>query len=310
MPASNKSGDDVIQNRPRVTMSAEAADLIDEWIYMTDTEIGGLGYADVLSDGSIHVDEVFLLPQIVSGSSVGFAGEALLDAVAKAAETGNLDRLRFSWHSHANFGVFWSNVDEGAIDDYLRNGAPWLLSLVANRKGETLCRIDVGNVPLLGRVKLDRLPFRRQTMDRTAGAAARAFDENVTVYVAPRPKPAAKKAATWIPKGNGQPSKLGPGKRKGESEEDYDRRAILHSLAQERHNGVYWKQDETPEQFCDRYRLGTKHDPAEMPGHLSDLSPHEIEALGAMGIDLQDPEEVDLGLISLNMGGFDIHTYS
>lgn len=167
----------------KIVMTQGVHDFLTEVVSLVPAEVGGLGYVREIEEepGTLYVDEVFLMPQDVSSAHVSFKEGATADAMIRAYEEGKFDRLRFSWHSHSNMEVFWSNIDEAAIEDYCNAGAPWLVSLVMNKKGDMLGRVDVMNVPIAGRAKFDRIGIEVETVDRTAGAAAAAVRENVEI---------------------------------------------------------------------------------------------------------------------------------
>lgn len=124
-----------------------------------NSEVGGLGYVKWNEDSKeFIVDEVFVIPQEASPMHVSIASEGIMYGIERAMNAGRLEDLRFSWHSHNTMEVFWSHVDEGAINSYLKGGAPWLLSLVTNNFEEYLARLDVDNVPEFGRAMYDKLP--------------------------------------------------------------------------------------------------------------------------------------------------------
>jgi hypothetical protein len=61
----------------------------------------------------------------------------MVDCILKGIDT---SKLKLWWHSHANMGVFWSTTDENTIKLF-DNG--WMISLVGNKKGEILSRLDI-----------------------------------------------------------------------------------------------------------------------------------------------------------------------
>lgn len=186
--SSKKLGDSNMQ----IYLTQEVNDFIDEVVARVNAEVGGVGYAyEDLPDnpGRIIVDDVFLIPQIVSGASVDFSKDAVAIAIERAVEDDRLSDLRFSWHSHGSLGVGWSGTDEGGINDYLTGGVPWLASMVVNRAGDTLARVDVQGVPLydsspsgskLGRLKYNNVEVRVIDEDRTSGRAQAEIDKNVS----------------------------------------------------------------------------------------------------------------------------------
>jgi hypothetical protein len=116
------------------------------FIDSVSTEIGGMGYANLLEDGDVLVKEVFLLPQIVSAAEVDFdetGGDAF--AIEKACNDGVLTDpsfVWFSWHSHNSMGVGWSPTDDKRIEALRLAGIHHLVSFVGNHRHEYKCRYD------------------------------------------------------------------------------------------------------------------------------------------------------------------------
>ena len=48
------------------------------------------------------------------------------------------------WHTHYDFGVFWSMTDEDNIKNLITLSKNFLVSVVINKKGEVLSRLDLG----------------------------------------------------------------------------------------------------------------------------------------------------------------------
>jgi hypothetical protein len=122
---------------------------------------------------TVHVDELFLVPQFVSGSEVDFVSEGIPYALEKAKRDGRLTDLRFCIHSHGTHGAFWSNVDEDAIEKFGWGGTPWFANAIFNKRGDTAGRIDLWhNLPILGRQQ-----FTLKDVDVLRPGSARDLDE-------------------------------------------------------------------------------------------------------------------------------------
>lgn len=151
------------------------------FVQSVGTEIGGFGYCTAPEQGVVVVDTILLAPQTVSGASVDFTDDAMAYMIEKAANDGRLADARFSWHSHAGMGVYWSNTDEDGIEDYSKSGMPWLISLVANKKSETKARLDVFDIPLVGRAtfhnNIDVVELRDNSIDEQIKAEVEQFVE-------------------------------------------------------------------------------------------------------------------------------------
>ena len=107
-----------------------------------DGEVSGLGTI-VKRDGKYIVDDVFLLEQESSGADTELNPEAIstlmVDMMKKNEDP---SKLKFWWHSHVNMGVFWSGTDDACAETLSREFA---FSLVVNKAGEKLCRLDIYN---------------------------------------------------------------------------------------------------------------------------------------------------------------------
>jgi hypothetical protein len=115
---------------------------LQEYTELCATEVAAMGY--VTLDGPVvEVNEVFLVPQVVSGASVEFMETGFPWAVNKALKEGRIDELRFCWHSHVNFPSRFSETDKDMIRKVRDHGPiPWLASVILNKKGETAAQID------------------------------------------------------------------------------------------------------------------------------------------------------------------------
>lgn len=119
---------------------------ITEYVRLIDAEIGMFGYV-TMKDGDFYVDDVFLVEQTVTGSSVDFADEGLEYAIQRAIKDDRIGDLMFCCHSHVNMGAFWSPTDEDMIEGMNNGMTPYLVSLVINKRGETEQRVDFYNPP-------------------------------------------------------------------------------------------------------------------------------------------------------------------
>lgn len=116
------------------------------WAYVDacPDEIAAFGYIEPNDEGDLYVDEIFLVPQIISGAEVDFFTHGLPYAVQKATEEGKIDKLRFCIHSHVNFGTSFSTTDDDMISKVGAGSlTPWFVSAVFNKKGDTNCRLDI-----------------------------------------------------------------------------------------------------------------------------------------------------------------------
>ena len=126
-------------------LTTEAHETIKYYTQKCPWEIGMFGYVSE-TPGGFLVDEVFLVKQEVTGGSVDFTDEGLTYAIERASQDNRLSDLRFCCHSHVNMGAFWSGTDEGMIEGFNNGMTEYLVSMVTNKKGESLARVDYYNM--------------------------------------------------------------------------------------------------------------------------------------------------------------------
>lgn len=124
---------------PRLRIPLEVWLKMMAFIVNCQVEINGFGFVSQQRD-VIHVDDVFILEQSADAASVETDPQSLSRFVYEMVRNGgDPGRIRFQWHSHVDMAPFWSPTDQSNIEDW---PGEWLVSLVANRRGEYLCRID------------------------------------------------------------------------------------------------------------------------------------------------------------------------
>lgn len=144
-----------------ISFKPEALAKMEAYIAGVDSEISGFGKTeyDPYTD-SIIVLDVMIAPQRVTGVTT------TLDRDGLAAWQMDLDKAgdsvanwRLWWHSHVNMGVFWSGTDTASINDFdlQRPEDNYMVSIVANKKGEFKCRLDLF-APF--RIVQDDLPYQ------------------------------------------------------------------------------------------------------------------------------------------------------
>jgi hypothetical protein len=144
-----KADDEIIEEYPTVWMPRAVKEQLDAYINECSQEISGLGIVERLEDGDLHIKEVHLLNQEVTGGTTDLDEEAVFEFLGAAEKP---EEIKLWWHSHVNMGVFWSGTDDATIQRF--GGSGWFLSIVGNKKGEYLCRLDVHD-PL--RIALDNI---------------------------------------------------------------------------------------------------------------------------------------------------------
>ena len=108
-------------------------------------EISGVGEVWLVPGASgnpIVISQVFLLEQVSSHAHTELTAGGLASLLGERAAAGlPSESIRLWWHSHAAMPAFWSATDEAAISSF--NYVGWLVSIVTNRRGEILARLDI-----------------------------------------------------------------------------------------------------------------------------------------------------------------------
>jgi proteasome lid subunit RPN8/RPN11 len=125
---------------PSVYITPEAKLKLDAYIHAVTTEISGIGKA-VVRNGSIHIDDVYLLKQESAGSETELDQQDIAEFMMELMQKGeDVGALKVWWHSHAGMSCFWSATDKDTAAQF---GNGWMVSVVGNLKGEYKCRIDI-----------------------------------------------------------------------------------------------------------------------------------------------------------------------
>ncbi|MDZ4338927.1 MAG: hypothetical protein U1B94_01765 [candidate division NC10 bacterium] len=109
------------------------------YIERCPVEIGGLGEVELRGDRFI-VTDLFLIAQRGTPSETELDAQEIASFLAERLAQGRDPALiRVWWHSHADADVHWSLTDQKTIKGFLGD---YLISIVGNKRGEFLCRLD------------------------------------------------------------------------------------------------------------------------------------------------------------------------
>lgn len=115
------------------------------WCKAASSECSGMGLAYIdHAEKRIVVYDVFFPKQYCSPGYTEIDDRAQGKLVYRLHKQ-NVDptHFRFWWHTHYNFGTFWSGTDDNNAQNLAATNGEWELSLVINQKGEFLCRFDM-----------------------------------------------------------------------------------------------------------------------------------------------------------------------
>jgi hypothetical protein len=120
-------------NPPSVVLSFKAAAKIRAWTLAAPGEISGFGSLTEKVEGFntiLYVDDVWLMEQDCGQGHSTISTAGIFKFMDRQVAPDQ--NVRFWWHSHAGFGLFWSGIDK-ATQYQLSETAHWLC-LVTNKE--------------------------------------------------------------------------------------------------------------------------------------------------------------------------------
>ncbi len=170
------------------------------YVNATEYEISGLG--KVKKDGeNFVIEEVRLFRQKATMGNTILDKRDLgkfYDELVRNGE--DLRNWKLWFHSHCDMEAFWSSVDVKTIEDFDNEMAQdnWMISLVTNKSGKTLIRIDIFQ-PI--RCTIDDIDFDIDFEDKELEEATLdEITEKVEIYVPFQTKNREKKRTDWLNK--------------------------------------------------------------------------------------------------------------
>jgi proteasome lid subunit RPN8/RPN11 len=110
------------------------------YIMACPVEINGFGFVRTENRQVVYIEDVFILDQIASAADVETDPTALDRFILELIRAGgNPGDIKFQWHSHVQMDTFFSVTDRLNVENWQGD---WLISLVANQRGEFKCRFD------------------------------------------------------------------------------------------------------------------------------------------------------------------------
>lgn len=108
------------------------------------SECAGLLYVNNESKTNPIIEDAVILKQEATSGSVDITKKALVKYFSKLAEEKPEDICRSKgwWHSHYDFGVFWSPTDDNTFRNFL-DLMPRVYGIVVNANGDMLARADI-----------------------------------------------------------------------------------------------------------------------------------------------------------------------
>jgi hypothetical protein len=127
----------------KIFITSEAKAKLDFYVKEVPTEISGLGTVKIISRDQILIDNIYLLKQEVTKEGTKLNQQDIAMLIAKMIKNKqDPSMIRLWWHSHVNMSAFWSTSDDIPTINSFSKTTDWFLSLVINKQGDYLCRLD------------------------------------------------------------------------------------------------------------------------------------------------------------------------
>lgn len=124
---------------PTLFILSETKERLDLYIQCAKGEVSGLGEVSQIGRNFL-VTAVHLLKQESTDGDTKIEKSAIHDYLYHAMRNEiNPNSLKLWWHSHGDGNVFWSGTDDGTIAEFKN----WIISIVGNKSGEYLTRLDI-----------------------------------------------------------------------------------------------------------------------------------------------------------------------
>lgn len=134
----------------KIQVEATAMQKLWLWTDFAKGEVSSLGTVDEIADANtgrttaLIVTDFFLVKQECTSDETDMDIADVARLIAELEAKGIDSRKLRCWaHSHGSMSVFWSGQDESCISGLANN--EWLLSLVVNKRLDTMMRLDQYN---------------------------------------------------------------------------------------------------------------------------------------------------------------------
>jgi len=136
----------------KLYIEPKAYEKMSYYVQLADGEISGFGKIKHVPDPAkskwfneekFILEDVEIFEQSCSGGGTTLQEEQLSKFIVKMAKAGQEPHdWRLWWHSHCDFGVFWSAIDEMAIKGLTEVEGADLLSVCINKDADVIARRD------------------------------------------------------------------------------------------------------------------------------------------------------------------------
>lgn len=139
---SSPPGSKIEVKPPKIMFTPETIMQIQAFIDECRVECSGLGKVQVVPEGLLVTEIVFLNQRNGPGSTELDQGALATWMFEREESHGDVKDFRLWWHSHVDMGVFWSGVDLTCINETFGQG-DWMIHYVGNKRREYRLRFDL-----------------------------------------------------------------------------------------------------------------------------------------------------------------------
>lgn len=107
-------------------------------------EITGFGKVKTdLEKGLFIIEDVKIMKQVITAGSATINEDVMAKFIFELVNAGESpEHWKLWWHTHYNFGTFWSGTDEETISTLIKQYKGWFLSTCFNQSYSLIGRID------------------------------------------------------------------------------------------------------------------------------------------------------------------------
>lgn len=184
---------ELLKRTPKVLITPEAFKRMSLYVELGAKEVGWLGTAERTASGDFLITNTFLLDQEVTPTETELSVDGINALAMQLVEQGDagmkaLNELKFWGHSHVRMGTSPSGTDERTMERFGREGHPWYLRGIFNKRGRAEFTIYLFEEGL----RINDAPWA--VFDPVSGQTL--TTRNRVVEMRPKPVPVPKPAPT------------------------------------------------------------------------------------------------------------------
>lgn len=179
---------EMLKRTPKVLITPEAFKRMSLYVELGSKEVGWLGTAERTAGGDFLITNTFLLDQEVTPTETELSVDGINALAMQLVEQGDagmkaLNELKFWGHSHVRMGTSPSGTDERTMERFGREGHPWYIRGIFNKRGRAEFTIYLFEEGL----RINDAPWA--VFDPVSGQTLTTRNRVVEMRARPTPKP-------------------------------------------------------------------------------------------------------------------------